>query len=146
MNQMQQSLNQVAQICNQLSQNEQSNVTKLQQMQEWERSAAQQLRQAAQLCQQVSSQMQQFMSSQQQFAGTGQYATSYSPTAGLSSTSNYQSTSWSNRPISTGFSGTQQSFGPQNMGQQNFSQQRTFGSEYQATGTAVYNTNNDLNR
>lgn len=68
---LQQSLNQIAQICNQLSQNEQANVSKLSQLQDAERMASQQLQHCIQLINQVSSQMQQIASSPQ-FMATGQ--------------------------------------------------------------------------
>ncbi len=95
--QLQQNLSQIAQICNQLSQSEQANVSKLTQMQEAERTAAQQLSHCAQLCQQVSQLVQQAMSSTQ-FTNVGQPYTT--PGAGV-----FQGTistgSWANRPINT---------------------------------------------
>lgn len=95
--QLQQNLNQIAQICNQLSQNEQTNVSKLNQMQDSERSAAQQLNHCAQLCHQVGSQMQQALSNMQ-YSSVGQQ-TWAAPVSGSfqgASTSN-----WANRPINT---------------------------------------------
>lgn len=141
---VQQNLNQIAQICNQLSQNEQSNVSRLQQMQQLEQSASQQLRQAAQLCNQVAQQMQQmpsqfggssFAGTATPFAGTSHYTSTPSQGAGMG-TSN-----WSSIPVST-----TSSFG---------SYQRPYGFEAsrelsnpgaQATGTAVFNTNKDMNQ
>ncbi|AFV12644.1 hypothetical protein Tph_c24670 [Thermacetogenium phaeum DSM 12270] len=56
---IQQSLNQIAQICNQLNQNEQANVSRLNQMAEYERSAAQQMQRCIQMINQISQQLQQ---------------------------------------------------------------------------------------
>lgn len=108
--QLQGNLNQIAQICNQLSQNEQSNVSKLTQMQQAERSAAQQMQHCAQLCHQVSQQVQQFAGSMTQFAGqqfTQPLATGFTGQYG----------NWSNRQLNTSqygptgqFSGTAGSY------------------------------------
>ncbi len=95
---LQQNLNQIAQICNQLSQNEQANASKLIQMQNAERTAAQQLQHCAQLCSQVSQQMQQVVGSTQ-FGNVSQQAFSPSTSDSLG---NMQSTNWANRPVSTG--------------------------------------------
>lgn len=56
---IQQNLNQISQICNQLSQNEQTNVSRLNQLSEAERTAAQQMQRCLQLVNQVSQQIQQ---------------------------------------------------------------------------------------
>lgn len=103
--QLQQNLNQITQICNQLSQNEQANASKLIQMQEAERTAAQQLNHCAQLCQQVSQQVNQVISSApytnvgQPFAASG--------TSGFQ-TSTYPTGNWANRQINTNFTTTGQ--------------------------------------
>jgi len=132
---LQQNLNQISQICNQLSQNEQANATQLQQMQQAEQAASQQLRQCVQLCNQVVTQMQQMQQMQQmpqmQFSNVGQSTGYTAPGAGFAG-------NWSNRPINTSnaFVGGQS-------GQ--------FGSfetskELQPTGQAVFNTNKDLGK
>ncbi|MHB9095048.1 MAG: hypothetical protein ACYC21_10270 [Eubacteriales bacterium] len=169
---VQQNLNQIAQICNQLSQNEQANVSRLTQMQQLERTASQQLQQCAQLCNQVNQQMQQLAGSQ--MAGIGQYSTTgvgigqYSSTgAGVGQFSpggagagqfsaggaGFGTSSWANRPINTNnaFAGAGQfgfeaakEFGP--TGQSGQSGQAGQGGEAGATGQAAFNTNKDLNR
>lgn len=149
---VQQNLNQIAQICNQLSQNEQSNVSRLQQMQQLEQSAGQQLRQCAQLCNQVAQQVQQMTS---QFAGPS-FASTAAPYTGPShytGTSQYTGTStpgmgmgmgtssWSSIPVSTAnaFSSYQRPYG--------FEASKELSNPgAQATGTAVFNTNKDLNQ
>jgi len=161
--QLQQNLNQIAQICDQLSQNEQSNVSKLTQMQQAESNAAQQLRHCAQLCHQVSQQVSQAVSSTQ-FAGAGQQVSTYaSPYTGGVSTS-----SWANRPINTSmyspsaqFGSTGQQYGMTGQqygmtGQQygmtgqfggGFAgQSAAIGQEAPPTGRAAFNTNKDLNQ
>jgi hypothetical protein len=89
-----QNLNQIAQICNQLSQSEQANVSRLQQMQQTERISSQQLQQCIQLCHQVSQQMQQMSGSQ--LSGIGQNSTYSATGAGLGGYNN-----WTNIPINT---------------------------------------------
>lgn len=70
---IQQNLNQISQICNQLSQNEQANVSQLNQLTERERSAAQQMQRCTQLINQVSQQIQQMSSTTStQYASPGQ--------------------------------------------------------------------------
>lgn len=142
-----QNLNQIAQICNQISQNEQSNLSKLQQLQQAEQSASQQLRHAAQLANQVTQQMQQLTSTQfagaPQFGGGSQFATT-TPLAGgyqYSGTSTsgmgLGTSQWSNVPVNTAnaFSGSRQ-YG--------FEASKELGTGGQATGQAVFNTNKDL--
>lgn len=80
-------LNQIAQICNQLSSNEQN--------------AAQQLRQCAQLAQSVSQQLQSMMSSAQ-FGTVGQTLATPAFTAPV--TTGYQSP-WQTGPVTTGVTG-----------------------------------------
>ncbi len=149
MNQLHQNLNQIAQICNTLSQNEQSNVSRLSQMVDAERSAAQQLQHCAQLCQQVSQQMQSMMSSSQfsgsqysGFATTGAgVGTSNFTTGGnYSTTGNYPSSSWANRPIntSTAFASSPSYSG--SYGSSNFEN----ANELTPTGASAFNTNKDL--
>jgi uncharacterized protein with von Willebrand factor type A (vWA) domain len=118
---MQQNLNQIAQICNQLSQSE--------------RNAAQQLQQCAQLCNQVSQQMQQFSGTTGQFTGMP---------AGVG-TGTYQG-NWSNIPINTSQFGPsgQQAYTGQFGGSAKFEVSREPGAGSQATGQAVFNTNKDL--
>lgn len=145
MYQIQSSLNQIATICSQLSQNEQGNVNRLAQMEQAERSAAQQLRQCAQMCHQVAQQVNQMMSqTQTQFGGQMGYGTSQWSQMPMS-TGQYtqggqyggygtggQYSHWSNVPVSTAnasFTGSQQYGGFQGQ---------------EATGTRVFNTNNDL--
>ena len=94
-NQIQSNLNQIAQICSQLSQSESNHATQLHQIEQSERNAAQQLQQATQLCQQAVSQMQSVMGSTQ--LGTMGQQQFVSPYQGSFSTS-----SWANRPINTG--------------------------------------------
>ncbi|MFA5881842.1 MAG: hypothetical protein WC834_06565 [Eubacteriales bacterium] len=103
--QLQQNLNQITQICNQLSQNEQANASKLIQMQEAERVAAQQLNHCAQLCQQVSQQVSQAISSSQYSNVSQPFAAS--GTSGFQ-TSAYPTGNWANRPINTNFATTGQ--------------------------------------
>lgn len=125
--QLQQNLNQIAQICQQLSQNEQVNVTKLEQMVQAERTASQQLQQCVQLCHQAVQQMQQLSG---QF--TGQFS-QYGATAG---TGAGMYGNWSNIPINT----SSAFIGGQGGQSSNFAASRQF----QATGQSVFNTNKDL--
>lgn len=139
-----QNLNQIAQICSQISQNEQGNVSRLQQMQQAEQSASQQLRQAAQLCNQVAQQMQQLTSSQltgaAQFSGSTPFAGGSQYTGTSTSGMGMGTSQWSNIPISTS-----SSFGnPQSGRQYGFETSKELGA--QATGQAVFNTNKDLSQ
>lgn len=149
---VQQNLNQIAQICNQLSQNEQGNMSRLQQMQQAEQTASQQLRHCAQLCSQVAQQMQQLSGTQltgvSQFSGGSQFGATTpfaggSQYAGASTSGMGASTShWSNIPVSTSgaFGGYQSSR------QYGFEASKELGAGGQATGQAVFNTNKDLNQ
>lgn len=118
---MQQNLNQIVQICNQLSQNE--------------RNAVQQLQQCIQLCNQVSQQMQQISGTTGQFAGMP---------AGVGAGS-YQG-NWSNIPINTSQFGPtgQQAYTGQFGGGGKFEVSKELGAGNQATGQAAFNTNKDL--
>lgn len=137
---LQQNLNQIAQICNQLSQNEQSNVSKLQQMQQAEQTASQQLRQCVQLCNQVAQQMQQLTATQlpsgsqlgSQYASSTPF-TSSSYTGTSASGMGMGTSNWSNIPVSTAGS-----FGSFQSGRQyGFETSKELG----ATGQAAFNTN-----
>ena len=144
---VQQNLNQIAQICNQLSQNEQTNASRLQQMQQSEQSASQQLRQAAQLCSQVAQQMQQLTSTQlagaSQLGGGTQFGASTPFTGGSqytgTSTAGMGAGQWSNIPINT-----TSAFGGYQSGRHyGFEASKELAGE-QATGKAAFNTNKDL--
>ena len=72
---IQQRLNQINQICNQLSQNEQANISHLNQLSQNERAAAQQLQQCMQLINQVSQQIQQISTqTTTQYTSPGQFS------------------------------------------------------------------------
>lgn len=80
---IQQSLNQMSQICNQLSQSEQSNVSHLNQLSQNERSAVQQLQQCMQLINQVSQQIQQISTqTTAQYTTPGQFSYGVQPPIG----------------------------------------------------------------
>lgn len=80
---IQRNLNQISQICNQLSQNEQANVSHLNQLSQNERSAAQQLQQCMQLINQVSQQIQQISTqTTTQYTSPGQFSYSVQPPTG----------------------------------------------------------------
>ncbi len=124
---IQQNLNQIAQICNQLSQNE--------------RNATQQLMHCVQLVNQVSQQMQQFARS----TTAGQF-TGVTPgvSPGVTPGVGYTPTNWSNIPLNvsqygpTGYTGATGQFAS------TAKFDPAIGS--QATGQAVFNTNKDLNQ
>lgn len=104
---IQQNLNQITQICNQLSQSEQANVSRLSQLEQAERNAVQQMQHCARLSQQVSQQMQQMISSMTQFAGQQQFTGQQQfaqPDGGFQTGAQYGN--WSNRQLNT------QQFGP----------------------------------
>lgn len=137
---LQQNLNQISQICQQLSQNEQGNVSRLQQMLQAEQTASQQLQHCAQLCNQVAQQINQ-LTAGTQFSNVGQYST-VGQYAGVGAGGFGSYGNWSNRPINTSnaFTGQTMAGQPGQFG----GQMGQFGG--QATGTQVFNTNKDLGR
>lgn len=141
---LQQNLNQIASICNQLSQNEQANVSKLSQIQQAEKTASQQLQQCVQMCNQVAQQMQQLSSTQLssgigQFPspGAGQYSAGAGQHASMPTGGGFATGNWSNIPVST----SNASMGSPT-GQYGFETSKELG----ATGQAAFNTNKDLGK
>lgn len=137
MHQVQQNLNQIMQICNQLSQNEQNNASRLNQMIEAERAASQQLQQCIQLCQQVSQQMSQMGGQMGGQIGTqmgGQFGqVSFQPQQQFTS------------PTSYGMSQPYQAAQPSITSQYGASTRYESAKEFMA-GHPTYNTNKDLGK
>jgi len=158
---IQQRLNQISQICNQLSHSEQTNISHLNQLSQNERAAAQQLQQCMQLISQVSQQIQQISTqTSTQYTSPGQFSYSVQQPMGMGGTQvgmGQQSFSPTQFGTTTGQFGTTSTYefskefasGGENDGDGGAA--RGFSRAPQFTGSSVtgqqtYNTNKDIGK